>query len=1147
MRYTSFSRTFIARIFLVCCVQVLFLLQCSGQSTLGSIFGTITDSSGAVVPEASITVTNVNQGTTRTAKTALDGTYRISQLAPGTYQVAVEHQGFAKSQSEQISLAIESSVRADLMLKPGNQSTTVEVSAANALMEVGSAEVSTQVTTQELHDLPSIDRNILGLMSLGPGTVAGNDTGRVGLISGAEVVAMGTPPVGNTFLLDGVATNMEFSGTVAAKPPMDTAAGFSTQIAQFPADLGRAAGAVLNMSIKSGTNKFHGSVYEYIQNDIANASNYNFQTVAQPVLPYRRNQFGANLGGPIIHDKAFFFVGWEGLHQLTTTRTQYTVPTAAEKNGDFRASGDFAGYAVYDPASLPAGATTGNRTRFTNDIIPASRITSIGKALMQWYPEPNYQSRFYLQDVRKTVDSNSWVGKVNFTINPRNSVDVHYVQQSQAWRGSNLNAAVSSTTTQQNGINTGINYIHIFSPALLNTLRLSYSRFYLPSIADNQTNYMNAIGIPGWANDPGTPGVPTLSVATMSAIQAYQAVSAFAINFKLKENNYQIQDLVNWQRGRHSFKIGAEYQQVRTWQFRTRTGGGNLTFNGTQTTQTPTSSVASPRDGVADALLALASGVTARYQLSNGSSLRSHYVMPYIQDDWRLTDRLTINLGLRYGIFTPYIVANDITWNFDPSTGTVIVPNSATSKAFFQNSLGFTNGLPARWAYVAPDQVYKKTQWNDFDPRIGFAYQVRPNIVWRGGFGLYHLPVLANTPMNGTADSNDYVPSISTGNPLDLTKGVPTGGLTATLSSTGFTPYFYPRNIPDPYSEKWTMDVQYSPTHNSLIGVGYLGANSLHFAEIYPFNQAPVVSTTVALGSRTPYPNFGQFYSYDQVDRVNYNAGTARFELNGFHGLLFKSYYTYAKALGIGTGNDQVLVSPYNMNYDYGRVDYDVKHRWTTTFVYRMPSPKDAGLWTKILSPWDLSGIINLQSGMPITVTDSGGTALNIGTTGGSGQRPQLLHNPNLPTDQRSKSKWFDTTAFSHVSWCTGAPADVDSYTTTAFAIGDATNPCRNITAVAANSRIVARTATTMAIPWGNEGKAVIDGPGQQTFNLAIQRRFLLPMESALTFRLEAINALNHPNLHAPSGLNFSGTNFGVILATQNPMRQLQASIRIDF
>src|SRR6185312_10286622 len=339
MTCNSALRMYIVRVLGALCLLPLFLLPCNAQTTLGSIFGTITDSSGAVIPNATVVVTSLDQGTTRTVNASTDGSYRVTQLEPGTYRVSAVKQGFAKAQSEEIPVAIQAIVRADLALKAGSEAVTVEVKAANALLETGSAEVSAQVTQEELLNLPSLDRNIVSLMTLAPGVTGGNydpsspnSGGRVGQITGAEVVSLGTPPVGNSFLLDGVTTNMEFSGTIAARPPMDMAAGFQIQIAQFPADEGRASGAVLNMSLKSGTNKFHGSAYGYIQNNAVNAQPRLYSTTAvNAKVPYHRYQYGANLGGPIIHDKLFFFVGYEGLRQLQTSVSNYTVPAASEK------------------------------------------------------------------------------------------------------------------------------------------------------------------------------------------------------------------------------------------------------------------------------------------------------------------------------------------------------------------------------------------------------------------------------------------------------------------------------------------------------------------------------------------------------------------------------------------------------------------------------------------------------------------------------------------------------------------------------------------------------------------------------------------------------------------------------------------------
>lgn len=1191
---TSASRTFALRVLCTLCLVSFFLLPCNAQTTLGSIFGTIVDSSGAVIPNATITVTSVEQGTTRTTKTSSEGTYRVADLQPGTYRVSVEHAGFAKTQSELIPLAIEANVRADMSMKAGSNNVTIEVTAANPLLETGSAEISSQITTEDLENLPSNDRNIVGLMSIGVGVTGGNydpsnptTGGRVGQITGAEVVAMGTPPIGNSFLLDGVATNMEFSGTIAARPPMDMAAGFQVQTAQFPADEGRAAGAVLNMSLKTGTNQFHGSVYSYVQNNYANAQPKNYSSTITTHLPYHRYEYGANLGGPVIHDKLFFFAGYEGLKQLQSTLTNYTVPAMSEKYpvSDYSKYGittktpipagvctgandryfgstvdgngfTFGGIAVYNPTMLASGApapwgNTATRKQFTDNCIPGSYISPIAQTLLQWYPDPNDGDKTYQQPVPRNLSGDWETEKTNWTITPRDSIDLHFLRQNQFLASTGLNPSITADGLAQNGINSGVNYFRVISPEMVNVIRIAYTRFYLTEAANNQTNFLSAV-ISGWPAGVSGLGPPGISPASISGIAPPQLVSAFALPFRLKENNYQAQDMLTWQRGKHSFKIGGEYEQLRFWQNRGRSGGGNLTFAGTSTSS---STSATSSDGVADMLLGLASGVVANYMFTaNGIGLRSNYIMPYVQDDWRVTSKLTFNLGLRYDIFTPDHVDHDMTWNFDPTTGTVIIPSDAT---FPVTAYGFTNGLPAHWAYVPRDQVYKKIYWKSFDPRIGFADQINRKLLWRGGFGMYHIPVTANTPMNGTANANDVTPSISTGAPICLDNTLnwcpstavglpsdPTGGFQAALTSQGFVPYYLPRNLPDPYSMKFTLDVQYSPTHYTAVDVGYMGSNSEHFVELYDANEASVVSSSISLANRQPYPYFGTaLYSYAQTDHVNYNAGFVSVQLQRWHGLEFKSYYTYSKSLGLGTGGDEVLVTPYNANYDYGPMDYDMRHRWVTTFIYHIPKPTEKYIGA-VVGNWDLTGIVNLQSGMPYTVTDSGGTGINVGTTGGSGQRPYLLHNPNLPKNQRTLTKWFDTSAFAHTYWCTGAPFSESIFTTVALADGSSSNPCP--VAVPANSYLVSSTATTMPVPWGNEGKNILTGPAEQVYTTAIQRRFGVK-EGQIVLRLEEYNLFNHPNYNNPSGLNLNATGFGEITSSRTYPRQLTAALRYDF
>ncbi len=393
MSRTTFSTRWMLRNKLCWVAAILILTVCSahGQATQGSIFGTVTDTAGAVVPHVNVTVTSVERGVSRTTLTSDAGEYRVSDLDLGFYVVNVEFTGFKKAVSAKIEITVKAIVRVDMELQPGEVSQTVQVRGGSPLIRTGSAEVSNVINLQDLQQLPVVSRNLLSVASLTAGTNQGNASGRQAQTSGAEIVINGTPPEGNNFILDGVSDNMEFSGTIAARPPMDSMQEFAVQVSQYSAEFGRGAGGIINMSLKSGSNQLHGFAYDYLQNDVLNARAYNFTGTNQPVLPLHRNQYGVGAGGPIMRNKLFWFFNWEGLRYSTQTLGQFTVPTVAEKTGDFSQ----AGFNIYDPAT--AAPTPGNpsvvaRQQFAGNIIPSDRIDPAGAGLMSYYPNPNYTS-----------------------------------------------------------------------------------------------------------------------------------------------------------------------------------------------------------------------------------------------------------------------------------------------------------------------------------------------------------------------------------------------------------------------------------------------------------------------------------------------------------------------------------------------------------------------------------------------------------------------------------------------------------------------------------------------------------------------------------------------------------------------------------
>lgn len=875
-------------------------------------------------------------------------------------------------------------------------------------------------------------------------------------------------------------------------------------MSQYSAEFGRGGGGIVNMSLKSGTNQVHGFVYDYLQNDVLNARAYNFTGKDQPVLPLHRNQFGAGAGGPILKNRLFWFGNWEGLRYSTSTLGQYTVPTAAEKAGDF----SNAGFSIYDPATAapnPANPSQIIRQQFPGNMIPTNRIDRAGSGLLSYYPDPNYISPTpgvltnYLLNVPSTQTGNSYVGKIDANLSSTNTISGHYVQQLLHYGSSNMAPAVTGTTTSENGINTGITYTHIFSPRLLNAARVSYNRFVLPGSVNNNTNIMNQYNIPGWPTSSYANGFPTISIANISALSYSREIPWVAIPFKLTENTYQYLDTVSWQVGRHAFNFGVELDHLRMDEYSARSGGGGPSISGAYTTQVVGGPVSSPRNGVADMLLGDVSSFTARYQFSPGAAMKTYRLSEFIQDDWRLTPSLTINLGLRYDIFAPYHEEHDRMQNFDLATGTVLIPS--TARSFTEVAFGFPNGdLPANWRYVPPNQVYTKTNFSDVSPRLGFAYAINPKVTFRGAFGIFYGATEGNDFVNAGLAYIDFSPSATIATPLTFKQGLPSGGIAKTVSSNAYAPYYAPTNRPDPYSAKYNVDVQWSPHASILFDIGYDGAISPHFPTLVPGNT-PLTPGPGTLQTRQLYPNFGFFWQYLPVDNTNYNGLVVSATANSIGGLYLKSAFTFSKALGYDTGGDETLVTPHNIRYDYGPNDYDITNRWVTSAVYRIPVPASFGCVTRsLLGGWQGSGSFTMESGFPFTPTDSG-AVLNLGSLGGSGNRPNVVPHTSFSPSHRSIYNWFNTAAFQNPT----------PYT------------------------------------FGNAGKNMLRGPGLIDLDFALQKRFALPWEgNGVIFRIETTNVFNHPNWGTPAS-NFSASNFGIIQSTQSSMRILQAVLRYEF
>ncbi|HEX5481483.1 MAG TPA: carboxypeptidase regulatory-like domain-containing protein [Terriglobia bacterium] len=1080
--------------------------QLFGQATSGTIFGTVTDSSGAVMPGAKVTVQSVERGARRSVVTNRVGQYTVTHLDLGSYDVSFEAAGFKRVMHPPVTITVKARVEVDAVLQVGSVSQVIRVKGSIPLLKTGSAEVGNVITRQQLQSLPIISRNFLTVATLAPGTNSGDPGGRQAALSGAEIVVGGTPAEGNNFIIDGVSDNMDFSGTAVINPPIDAIQEFAVQTSQYSAEFGDAAGGIVNIALKSGTNQLHGFAYDYLQNDALNATPYDFTGAYPPKPPLRRNQFGAGAGLPLIKDKLFLFGDYDGVREPSSSVDQFTVPTAAEKNGDFSQSG----FTIYDPSTAhpnPSNPSQIVRDPFSGNMIPTSRIDAVGASLAGYLPNPNFVSPIpgvldnYLTTQTDNDSENRFVIKGDALVSPKDTISAHLANQREVrtlsgWLPNNLQAASGG----MNGDNAGLNYTRIVSPTFLNQVRLAYNRMTLPQIMLSNQDILGQFNIPGWVSNQGYPKVTTKNI---SKSKVERPVATFPTPFILVENTYQFLDTVNWQKGRHSIKVGGEIDHIREDLTGGSPGGGKFVFDGSYTTQFVGQSVKSPRTGIADQLLGLANSMGTTYNF-DAVRIRSYRFDSFIEDDWRVTPRLTLNLGLRYDFFQPYHEEQDRFGNFDLSTGMKLVPE--TVRKAVKNTLGLLNGdLPAGWKYVPLNQVIPRDNWKDFGPRLGVTFAVNKHLVLRSGYGIYYDQPDNNTFIAAGGEGNPFNFQLETDagalNPIVVQNGFPSGGIESVLASNSFNAFYDPIDRPDASAQKYSANIEWVPFINTGIEAGYMGQTTRHFLSGCTGGNQAVQPGPSPLIDRVPYPNVGTLDMMLAGDNSNYNALTVSWTQRETHGLTFYSAFTWSKSMGYDTGAGNPVTRPYDLNYDYGPSDYDMAKVWTSALTYGIPRLTSMPSFARaVLGNWELSGVLTFESGLPFTATDSG-AILNVGSISGTGNRPNAVGNPNLPSGQQSIARWFNTSAF----------VDPPSYT------------------------------------WGNAGKNTLRGPGFANVDFAIQKRIPLFSEHRrLVIRMESTNLFNRVQLGYPNA-DISDSSFGRIQSLRSGPRALQAALRFEF
>ena len=1081
------------------------------QAVSGTILGSVRDASGAVVSNAVITISNTDTGLTRSVNTDSSGEYTAPSLPPGSYTVTIQMEGFKRISLTNLQLGVDQKLRADAVLQLGTVTETVNVEATAPVVKADSSELGDTVTEHQIKDLPLNGRDFVHLTRIIPGVVRGipganiDGAGSLAWRASASFSANGQRTRDNNFMLDGVDNNETWLNSVVVFPSVDALEEFKVQTSTYSAEFGRSSGGVVNIAIKSGSNSFHGSGFEFLRNDALDANDYFNNKFGRKKPPFRQNQFGGTFGGRVIKDKTFFFMDYQGGRIRQAQTYLSTVPSLKMRTGDFSELNRV----IYD-AESPG-------TPFAGNIIPASRQDPAARNIIsQIYPLPNTGGQLsastgqtinnFLYNPSQKRDDDQGDVKIDQNLSNTNHLFGRYsYQRTERFLPATLPTAGDAGFTF--GAGTGLvtaqsvalNDTHSFSPHVLNEFRFGISRFniYVTSI-DFGTNLAQKVGIPGVSISDTTSAMSQITFAG----SGFRNVGANGNQPLITAlDTFQYFDNVTAIFGGHTVKAGASYTRRRRNVFNVDNIVGTFQFNNNLTSNCAgiasgcTINSNTGFDG-ASFLLGYSNSETRTYQLGTVGERRPEFGA-YVQDDWRVSTRLTLNIGLRYDVFVPYVEVYNRQSNFDTQTGKFVL---ASDDAVI-------NG-------VKVGRKLQNTPMLDLAPRFGFAYDLRGNghTVIRGGYGMFY-----NNPLTGTSSSKVSNPPFLLAQAFTTTL-VPTlrlsNGLPAVptvdpnRSPTGSTRSIFDINFKDGRAQQWNFNVQQQLGRDYLLEVAYVGSKGEHLVLKRDINVAPPTVGVTNADVNRPYINISPgLRSLSQVQSrgwSTYHSLQTKFTKRFSAGLVFTNSYTYGKTMDIVSDTEGATLNPYNFNYDRAVSDFDIKHNFVSTVNYELPFGKGRKFASstnsfvdKLIGGWQINMILLARTGLPFTVTQSQSLLSN-----GTGNRPNRVGSGKL--DNPTVDKWWDIAAFAATTDNTGT--------------------------------------------YGNSGRNILRAPNQTNvdFSLIKNTRFFEKIEHQ--FRIEAFNALNHAQFATP-GRNLGASDQGVIssLLFNTPMRQVQLVMKLSF
>ncbi|MEO8592421.1 MAG: TonB-dependent receptor [Candidatus Solibacter sp.] len=1118
-------RTMGRYLFLVGALLLLAIPGAFGQ-TLASMAGETRDASGAVVPEAKVTVTNTGTNAQRSVITNGSGGYAFPSLPPGTYNLKAEKAGFKTSIKNEVELQVQQNARIDFELQIGQVSESVEV-VATSVIATENATVGTVIDNKRIVELPLNGRNYLQLVSLSPNVSTGfSGQGQAGARQGGIRAAQTISVAGqrtnfNHYTLDGVENTDPNFNTFVVMPSVDALQEFKVQTGIYPAEFGRQT-TQINVLTKSGTNQFHGTAFEFLRNDKLDATSYAFTTLRPVKDPFKWNQYGGTLAGPVWlpkifngKDKLFFMGNYESFRKRGSVTGLFSLAPAAFQTGNFSTLSN----RLYDPLTRVRNSDgTIGGTLFEGNIIPPNRISPISKKFLEFYRTPTLPgvTNNYVQALTRPQDRDQFIMRLDFVESSKSTWAGRYSwgDENESSPGLNQNGSKLVTNLEQYmGSNT-----RVLSPNVVTETRFGYTRFYnsVGTLLAFQRNVVDELGIPGLVGgDPATWGIPAVGIPNYTGIG-----DSTDGPFENKNSTLQFLNNTSITRGKHSFRFGGEFRKDQFNQVGNQFGRGSFSFS-VNPTQDPralsTSGIPVQGDGFASFLLGNVTLTEVAAQIA-AVQYRSTAFSLYVDDVWKITPQLTLSMGLRYENTPPWEdkSGNLVSVYYNAFDNTPQVADQSRYPIFLRQGKSSGDpyaGLRVRWPNIPLVQDGRlgnrmvNRDDNDFAPRLGLAWS--PSSKWsiRTGVGMFYNQDQGNPRFDVARNAagrtrNDDDPNFPTQTWMTGAAGL-TGSVANILTPQAFAIKFDRRT---PYSMQWMFNVQRELAKDLSFEAGYLGSGSRHLESYRGTSAAVPGPGTVA--SRSPYPNWGLLVLVENGGRGNYNSMGSKLTKRFSKGLTALVSYTWSKSIdttsGIRTSDSDSLFSQDGrcMLCDRGYSAFDDRHRLVISGLWDLPFGRGRKMalhnWLAdaVAGGWQVGGITTWRSGFHINPS----AGVNRANTNINTDRPDATGQA-VSVETATTERWFNTGAF----------------------------------------------VLQPIYQFGNAARNSVPGPAGFTLDSNVQKNFRLGHEGReLQFRWEAYNLLNHPVWGFPNS-NLSSPNFGRISSTTVAMRQMQFALKFVF